>query len=86
MSISYFAEELLGFKSRKVRQEATKAMVGLFKLTAKQNSFKNITSLLQKMMSGNNKLKKYNVACLLSEAAKFVTEDGFKKVSELVQT
>ena len=33
------------------------------------------------MMGAVSKLKKYSVACLLPEAAKYVTEEGFKKVT-----
>lgn len=33
------------------------------------------------MMGAVNKLKKYSAACLLPEAAKYVTEEGFRKVS-----
>lgn len=46
MSAGYFIEELMGFRSRKVRHEATKSMIILFRLTAKQNANKNIISLL----------------------------------------
>lgn len=79
--MSHFLEEMICYRSREVRKEARKSMIAIFKKNFKTKANRNIIYTLNKLMIDGNRLKKYNLACLTSVAAKQLTDEGFKKVS-----
>jgi hypothetical protein len=60
---------MISFKSNKVRQQAKKAFIAIFKMNLKANANRNIIYTLNKLMLDGNRLKKYYLASLSADAA-----------------
>lgn len=78
--ISFFFEEMLAFKERRLRKHVIECLEKIFLKLKGTKMNRNIVYSLSRLMIDGHTLRKYSVACLIPVAAERLKDDGFKKV------